>query len=224
MLLKGLKIQEAPSPNQRLPITSDLLIRCICTIRSGYTSPLISLTLESMFLLAYFGFLRCSEFAPTTSRFDPSIHPRLSDISVLNQDTLIFTLRKSKTDQLGISFPICLFRLHSPISPYEPISNYISFRLANNGTPHDPLFITELGSITTRFWFSHHFHQILFRSGINPEHYSIHSICIGAATSASQSGIFDKIIQILGRWSSSAYHTYIHNNLDDLPHAHSLLC
>lgn len=91
-------------------------------LRSGYLSPSIDQTLECMFLLAFFGFLRCSEFAPMTSAFNPVIHPSLSDISAHTPDSLIYryTLKKSKTNQFGESFPIYIFRLNSFLSPYEP--------------------------------------------------------------------------------------------------------
>ena len=111
MLIKGLRKQEPALPARRLPLTSDLLSLCIRSLRSGYISPMVDLTLESMFLLAFFGFLRCSEFAPTSSVYNPSQHPSLSDITIHTADSLLFTLRRSKTDQLGLSFPIFLFRL-----------------------------------------------------------------------------------------------------------------
>lgn len=223
MLLKGLQKSEPTKSFKRLPLTSDLLSRCILKLRSGYLSVSVDLTLECMFLLAFYGFLRCSEFAPTSSKYNPSIHLRLSDLSMHMPDSLIFTLRKSKTDQLGLSFPIYLFRLDSILSPLEPLTKYITFRLSANASPQDPLFLTESGKMATRFWFSKHFFQILRMSGISPDYYSIHSFRIGAASTAAKAGIPDHKIQALGRWSSHAYHTYIRNSLDDLPHAHSLL-
>ena len=57
-----------------------------------------------------------SEFAPTSSTHNPSHHPSLSDITIHSTDSLIFTLRRSKTDQLGISCPIYIFRLNSDLS------------------------------------------------------------------------------------------------------------
>ncbi|XP_049427268.1 uncharacterized protein LOC125885641, partial [Epinephelus fuscoguttatus] len=200
-----------------------LLCRCIHTLRSGYISLTVDLTLESMFLLAFFGFLRCSEFAPTSSVYNPSRHPSLSDITTHTSDSLIFTLRSSKTDQLGVTFPIYIFRLNSFLSPHEPLTRYIHTRYSAHASPQDPLFLTETGRMATRFWFQKHFHNILRLSGISSDHYSCHSFRIGAASSAARSGISDQVIQVLGRWSSQAYQTYIHNNLNDLRLAHNRL-
>ncbi len=60
-------------------------------------SPSIDRTLECMLecmFLAFFGFLRCSEFAPSTSAFNRVIHPSLSDISAHTPDSLIYTEEK----------------------------------------------------------------------------------------------------------------------------------
>ncbi|KAI4799152.1 hypothetical protein KUCAC02_017876 [Chaenocephalus aceratus] len=176
-----------------------------------------------MFLLAFFGFLRCSEFAPTSSAYNPHHHPSLSDISLHTNDSLIFTLRRSKTDQLGISFPIHIFRLNSYLSPYEPLPN-----TSAQGTPqmqclNTHSFSPKQGKMATRFWFQIHFHNVLLISGIRSEHYSSHSFRIDAASTAARLSTSDQTIHVLGRWSSLAYHAYIRNNLNDLRQAHAQL-
>ncbi len=220
MLIKGLRKQEPSLPASRLPLTTDLLRLCIHSLHSGYMSPTVDLTLESMFLLAFFGFLRCSEFTPTTSIFNPAHHPRLSDISVHTTDSLIFTLRRSKTDQLGVSSHVYIFRLNSDLSPYEPLTKYINSRYTAQASPQHPLFLTETGKMATHFWFHKHLREVLSISGISPEHYSGHSFHIGAASSATRLRISDQTIQVLGRWSSQAYRSYIRKNLHDLCQAH----
>ncbi|XP_030297612.1 thrombospondin type-1 domain-containing protein 4-like [Sparus aurata] len=156
MLIKGLRKTEVHTPPKRSPLTSDLLIRCIRTLRSGYSSPYVDKVLESMFLLAFFGFLRCSEFTASTSKYNPSCHASISDISNPSTDTLIYNLKCSKTNQSGPPQPIYLFRLDSYISPFEPLQEYINSRLASRASPQDPLFVTEIGKIATRHWFHRH--------------------------------------------------------------------
>lgn len=109
-----------------------------------------------MFLLAFFGFLRCLEFGPSTSAFNPVIHPSLSDITAHTPDSLIYTLKKSKTDQFGESFPINIFRLNSLLSPYKPLLEYIQYRYANHSSPQEPLFLAENRKMARRFWFNKH--------------------------------------------------------------------
>ena len=44
---------------------------------------------------------------------------------------------------------------------------------------------------------------------IDTRKYNTHSFRIGAATTARQANILDPLIQLMGRWKSNAYLTYI---------------
>lgn len=223
LLLKGFKRQEPHCSPSRQALTSQILSDCIAILRSGYANPHIDATLESMFLLAFYGFLRCSEFTASNSRFNPALHACLSDLSIANSTTLIFTLRHSKTDQFGVSTPIYLFKLNSPLSPYEPLVRHLSTRIAQHASPSDPLFVTEAGSVITRTWFHHHLRLVLTKAGYAASHFSGHSFRIGATSTASRQGIPEHTIKILGRWTSQAYHAYIRTSPSDLLQAHAAL-
>ena len=173
-----------------------------------------------MFLLAFFGFLRCSEFTAQNTKFDPTRHPRLADLIIHDPSSLVFTIKHSKTDQYGNTTPIFLFKLNNLLSPYEPLLNYIHSRRAQHAAPSDPLFVTNHGSVATRTWFHSHLRLVLSKAGYSPELFSGHSFRIGAASTASSKGVPDHVIQILGRWSSQAYHSYIRTNSPDLHNAH----
>ena len=54
--------------------------------------------------------------------------------------------------------------------------------------------------------------QALQQMGVIGHHFNGHSFRIGAATSASQAGVPETMIKILGRWSSMAYQQYIRPN------------
>ncbi|RXN31045.1 zinc-binding A33-like protein [Labeo rohita] len=47
-----------------------------------------------MFILAFFGFLRCSELA-ITSGFNPAIHPTISDLAVLDGETISYFIKQT---------------------------------------------------------------------------------------------------------------------------------
>ena len=223
LLMRGLLRQEPAQTPRRLPLTADLLSICICTIRSGYGVPHIARTLEAMFLLAFFGFLRCSEFTASTLLFVPSRHACISDLFQFSEDTLVFHLKRTKTNASGWPTPVFFFRSQSPLNPFEALSNYLSFRKLQSSISTEPLFTSESGHVATLFWFHHHLRQVLSLSGLSPIHYSGHSFRIGAATSASCNGVPEHLIQILGRWSSQAYHRYIRSDLKDLRSAQSIL-
>jgi len=52
--------------------------------------------------------------------------------------------------------------------------------------------------------------QLLKQAGIDHSQYSSHSFHIDAATTAAAAGLPACLIKNLGRWSSNAYLTYIH--------------
>jgi len=51
---------------------------------------------------------------------------------------------------------------------------------------------------------------LLHQAGVNELQYTSYSFCIGAATIAAAAGLPAWFIKQLGRWSSNAYLTYIH--------------
>ena len=55
--------------------------------------------------------------------------------------------------------------------------------------------------------------QLLQQAGINSLQYSSHTFWIGAATTAAAAGLPVWLIKNLGRWSSDAYLSYIHQQL-----------
>ncbi|XP_048031305.1 formin-like protein 7 [Megalobrama amblycephala] len=211
MLIKGIQKTQPTCPDARQPITLDILTRCITILRRGYHSINTAHTLDAMFILAFFGFLRCSELT-ITSNFNPKVHPTISDLSVLDDDTISYFIKQSKTDQTRKGHFIYIFNLSSPIQPYQSLLAYLHFRSSQAKFPSDPLFTDDSNHPITRFWFQKHLKAVLIQSGIPAANYSSHSFRIGAATTAAQKGLSQHQIQALGRWSSEAYKSYIRSN------------
>ncbi len=59
--------------------------------------------------------------------------------------------------------------------------------------------------------------------GLDPDRYSTHSLRIGGATVMAAAGLPDYIIQLIGRWKSLAFLTYIRSNLTMFTKAFSVL-
>jgi hypothetical protein len=59
--------------------------------------------------------------------------------------------------------------------------------------------------------------------GLDPNRYSTHSLRIGGATVMAAAGLPDYVIQLIGRWKSLAFLTYIRSNLSMFTKALSVL-
>ncbi|XP_067225205.1 uncharacterized protein [Chanodichthys erythropterus] len=222
LLIKGIQRSQPSRPDSRQPIALDILTKCIHTLCTSYQPLNTARTLDAMFILAFFGFLRCSEIA-ITSKFDPKVHPTISDLSAINSETISYLIKQSKTDQAKKGHYIYIFNLSSPIQPYQTVLAYLKIRNAQAKSPLEPLFIDASNKPATRFWFQKHLKSVLQQSGISAHNFSSHSFRIGAATSAAQKGLSQQQIQALGRWSSDAFHSYIRTNRFHIRKAHQTL-
>ncbi len=222
LLLKGIQKTNPTRPDSRQPITLKILTKCISTLRRGYHSVHTARTLDAMFILALFGFLRCSELAISSS-FDPAIHPTISDLVVLDDETISYIIKQSKTDQTKKGHFIYIFNLQSPILPYQTLLAFLHLRKSQSKLPSDPLFTDVSNRPVTRFWFQKHLKAVLLLSGTPAENFSSHSFRIGAATTAAHKGLSQQQIQELGRWSSEAFKSYIRSDRSHIKEAHQTL-
>ena len=92
------------------------------------------------------------------------------------------------------------------------ISVYLKFRsrrFPGLNPQTSPLFLMPNGSALSRPEFIRRFKELLRSIGLNSAHYSGHSFRIRAATTAAKNGLPVYLIQVMGRWKSSAYQRYI---------------
>ena len=162
--------------------------------------------------LAFFGFLRVSEFTvPTQQDYDESTHLSLRDTSVDNRSNPRL-IKQSKTDPFRQGVDIYLGASDTPICPVSALIPYLTKRGAQPG----PLFITNDHTYLTRALFSQKVDTILDLLQVNAQQYNTHSFRIGAATTAALALIPDAHIKMLGRWRSEAYQRYIRTSPQEL--------
>lgn len=105
-IIRGIKRSQQATTKPRLPIDIKILNDICYLLRGGVFSPNIDKTLECMSLLAYYGFLRCSEF--TVRSANSCTFLRICDISFSHDNSMfILTLNSSKTDPFrkGVQIP-----------------------------------------------------------------------------------------------------------------------
>ena len=153
--------------------------------------------------LAFFGMLRSSEYtSPNNTTFlsnstlqvtDISFSPDLSFVSIL--------IKHSKTDPFRHGCTIRLAAVSSDLCPVAALLRYLRYRHYSVG----PLFVFQSG-----IYLTHHHIVTLLRDALpHVSNINTHSFRIGGASAASSAGIPDSLIQVMGRWSSDAYHRYL---------------
>ena len=199
----------------RHPITSKILAPLLGQLKHSKSyNKHDKRMLSAAFTLAFYGFLRVSEFtSPSHKRFDPRIHPITTDIS-WSKSHFHYRLKKSKTDQLHKGQTIYLPRSRGPTCPYAAMKMYLKHSRATSRP--SPLFVFSDGTPLNRGSCLKHLRYLLKTMGYNPRHYNTHSFRIGAATSAAQAGLSSHDIKLLGRWRSTAYQRYIRSNTTHL--------
>lgn len=165
--------------------------------------------------LAYFGFLRSAEFTvPNLASFSSALHLSVQDISVdsdANPSCLRVRIKASKTDPFRKGCFVHIGRGRFPLCALQAVLAYLAVR----GNSGGPLFLFQDGRPLSRAVLTVRIREILAGAGVSGN-FSSHSFRIGAATVAARNGIPDHLIQALGRWSSSAYQTYIRTPSESL--------
>lgn len=172
--------------------------------------------------LAYFGFLRSSEFTvPNLATFSPEVHLSLADVAIDSYDAptcLRIRLKASKTDPFRKGCFIHIGLGSYPLCAIQSLMAYLTVR----GNREGPLFLFQDGRPLSRASLTEWLRKILLSAGI-PGTFSSHSFRIGAATVAARNGVPDHLIQALGRWTSNAYQLYIRTPTDSLARLSSQL-
>ncbi len=156
-------------------------------------------------------------------QFRPSHPPHYLRSSSTGRRNHSYTIKQSKTDQTKKGHFIYIFKLQSPLSPYQTLLAFLHLRKSQSKLPSDPLFTDDSNRPATRFWFQKHLKAVLHLSGTPAGNFSSHSFRIGAATTAAHKGLSQQQIQELGRWSSEAFKSYIRLNRSHIKEAHQTL-
>ena len=221
-IIRAVKRSQICSSKPRLPIDINIIVQICNLLHKGVFSPDIDLTLECMCLLAFFGFLRCSEFT-VRSISSPFTGLRIKDI-IMSPDNSMFTLNltASKTDPFRNGVQISYFK-NNKCCPVTCMLKYL-YAIRSSKDINAPLFLDSLQRPFSREVFLSYLRDILTRLGYRASEYSGHSFRIGAGTSAAAAGVEDHLIKVLGRWNSSCYTRYIRVSRCTLQDAQRKLC
>ena len=151
-------------------------------------------------VLCFFDFFRTGEITvPSMKAFDPRAHLSWGDVAIdspKDPTMLKIKLKRSKTDQLGRGVDVYVGKTGCPLCP-----------IGNQRAPGRPfLQVPEWPALNKAKIYTRNSESAV---GLPYMSFAGHSFRIGTATAAAKAGIEDSTIQMLGRWSSSAFLVYI---------------
>ena len=224
-VVKGIKSTQAraqSSKRTRLPITPHI-IKAMGAVWEAQGPSQDHVMLWAAVTLCFFGFLRSGEVTvPSDSVFDPATHLTFDDINVddiTNPTLLKLRLKASKTDPFRKGVDVVVGKTNNKLCPVTAVLAYLALR--GNGPGF--LFRFMDGKLLTKARFVEAVREALGLAGLDPKAFAGHSFRIGAATTASTCGLNDSTIQMLGRWTSSAYLVYIKTPREQLATFSSIL-
>ena len=197
LVCRGIRRPQADSQRTCLPITINLMRTIKEQLRQSSYTLQEQRMLWAAFTMAFYGFFRVSEL----------INFCWSDVS-FSLDHISVSLHQSKTDPFRHGCTVKIFKTNSSTCPHHAIDRYR--KVSGDVTPSAPLYQAGRFHPLSRAAVTNTLRQLLKQAGIDHPHYSSHSFRIGAATTAAAAGLPAWLIKNLGRWTSNAYLTYIH--------------
>lgn len=198
-ILRGIKRSQGISTKPRLPITIQHLNLFKEFLQPDTTINCDNKMIWSAICIAFFGFLRISEFtcdnvqrfhSGTLTRDDVQFYPNASDPTSVS-----LNIKASKTDPFRKGINLTIGATGSEICPVRSLNNYLSTVTFSTG----PIFMYKNGKPLSRTLFTEEIRNLLSLGGLEPKHYAGHSFRIGAATTAASVNIPDWLIKTMGR-------------------------
>ena len=208
-VLRGILRFQGQHRALRQPVTAHLLLGIRPVLRRWLSYRDFTM-IWAAFTLAFFGFLRCSEFtypglATCRPEFDLTTDCLKFYPSIAAPERVTFTLKSSKTDPFRQGHSIVIASCPWSLCAVTAMQQYFIAARPRPG----PLFYFQSGRFLTRSVVTHLLRDSARSAGFPYESLKGHSFRIGAASAAAAAGLPDWLIIVLGRWSSDCYQIYI---------------
>jgi hypothetical protein len=157
----------------------------------------------SLFTLAYFGLFRVSELVASYKGQETG-PLRNSDVSFINSDYVIISLRNFKTNQRGKLITLKIPKETGAICPVRALLDYVLHKPQNQKF----FFCHQDGVPVTKTQFCAVLKKCVQGCQLSNS-FKSHSFRIGRASDLAAQGYSAEVIMKLGRWTSSCYKLYI---------------
>jgi integrase len=214
--IRGIKREHPDAPRrERTPLIRPKLLRILRVLSyPRYATSHEEMALRAAFTLAFAAFLRIGEItysahdlqAPQALDFGRWFVTKRSVVIAEDGSAHEISLPASKTDPFRKSVTITVAATSDAGCPVKAMSSYLFF---DQRPPNASLSVAPHNQPFSREYVIRRLRTLAQSAGLGSEALNGHSFRRGAATWAYAQGIPGDTIQILGRWSSSAYKLYI---------------
>ena len=188
MLLGGIKRGLGTHAHwpRRLPVTINIMRFIKNAIQSSISNAFDQSMLWAACCLAFFGFLRSSEFtSPSSNSFSSSQTLLRSDIDFDSRNSLCIRINMSKVDPFRRRHIPVIAPSQSHICAVDAMRRFLCHRQATNG----PLFLFKDGTFLTRSHLNMLLSAWMVPLSLVHTRISSHSFHIGAASTAAAAGL-----------------------------------
>ena len=208
-VLRGILRYQGDQRIRRQPVTPRVLL-AIRPILQSWLSPRDFSMIWAAFNLAFFAFLRCSEFTYAGvhkfyQHFDLCTDCIAFRPNLASPQRITVHLKSSKTDISRQGQSLTIADTSSALCAVAAMQKYFLLARPQQG----PLFYFQSGRYLTRRVVSNLLKDSSRVAGLPYQCLKGHSFRIGAASVAAAAGLPDWLIKVLGRWSSDCYQLYI---------------
>ena len=194
--------KSAPAPSQKLPLTFSKLKILWPFVKKDINSHMW----QAVLCLAFFGGLRCSEYA-ASGVVSKHLIPRVSSITFTTEGVMKYKVARSKTKSHGMS--VTLGCSQAEICAPCTMIKYLKSRGTTSHVKADSYLFTLQHMPLSASNVNTFICSLVQAVGWDSTKYSAHSLRAGAASSAALAGFQDWELKKMGGWESKAYMSYI---------------
>ena len=206
-ILHGLR--RSSCPDKRLPITLDILQNLIQALPQHCTDWHTYLVFKAMFLVAFFGLLRVSEIAVTTSSPEHALLRQNVKVQLLGSKPQFIVLHLTSYKHSNGNVATVPLQCNA-LKSMCPVKSL--YKIYNWSTAQGPIFRYACLRPITATCFRTMLRKCVVSCNLDPFRYTAHSLRIGGATFAHSTNVSNEQLKRLGRWKSSAFQKYIRPN------------
>ena len=211
-VVRGISRLNSKARRTRKPMTTDKLSACMPHSKAATGSWYNAACFEAASTIGVYMLLRVGEMvSPKTTGHLPAKGLNVEDVEFLPSfeapTRVEINIKNAKNDPFRNGCVLVVAANGSDTCPVQKMKQWLLVRGRNDGK--GPLFKLNDGKLLTRHCLQRWLRKALDLAGYKGLEHSCHSLRAGGAESLIASGFDSSVVQVLGRWASDAFLSYL---------------